>query len=103
MLSQIVPIVDSNITENYNYSIYESHKDGALIIGYKEILTGVLENMYLFKTVSLGLKNQGFNVFFNKKSPLNDGGLSFGQASVAAAVLEGRVYVSGNTNKNYFH
>uniref|UniRef100_UPI002714B986 Kae1-like domain-containing protein n=1 Tax=Anaerotignum sp. TaxID=2039241 RepID=UPI002714B986 len=59
---------------------------------------GVFENSFVLKKIVLGLKETDFHVFFNKKVPLNDGGLSFGQASVAASILEEGAYVSGNSN-----
>ncbi|KAF5059430.1 Carbamoyltransferase HypF [anaerobic digester metagenome] len=63
---------------------------------------GVFENTYLLKKVITGLKEMDFQVFYNQKVPLNDGGLSFGQAAVAASILEERAYVSGSSDKNYF-
>lgn len=64
---------------------------------------GVFENSYLLKNINLGLKESGFHVFFNKKVPLNDGGLSFGQASAAVSILEEGTYVSGNSYKANFN
>lgn len=58
---------------------------------------GVFENTYLLQNIVFGLKEFGFHVFINKKVPLNDGGLSFGQASVAASILEGEAYVPSNS------
>ncbi|MDD3395244.1 MAG: carbamoyltransferase HypF [Anaerotignum sp.] len=63
---------------------------------------GVFENTYLLKKIVFGLKKCGFHVFYNKKVPSNDGGLAFGQASVAAAILEEGAYVSGNSYEDYF-
>lgn len=59
---------------------------------------GVFENSYLLKKTVCGLKEAEFHVFFNKKVPLNDGGLSFGQASVVATILKEGDYVPGNSN-----
>ena len=146
---ELESIVDAKITDFYNFSIDKSNKD-AFILGYKGILTsvledlkkglhislisvkfhntickatiecansikekykindvvlsgGVFENSYLLKNINLGLKELGFNVFFNKKVPLNDGGLSFGQASAAVSILEEEDYVSGNSYKDNFN
>ena len=50
---------------------------------------GCWQNVLLFnKTVAL-LKQDGFEVYTNRKVPVNDGGLSFGQAVVAAAIIQG--------------
>lgn len=64
---------------------------------------GVFENAYLLKNIIAELRKSDFNVFYNKKVPLNDGGLSFGQASVAASVLEEGAYVPCNSYKDYFN
>jgi len=64
---------------------------------------GVFENSYLLKNINLGLKQSGFQVFFNKKVPCNDGGLSFGQGCVAASILEEGAYVSRNSNNDNFN
>lgn len=63
---------------------------------------GVFENTYLLKNIIFELKERNFQVFYNEKVPGNDGGLSFGQAAVAASILEERAYVSGSSNENYF-
>lgn len=145
---ELESVVDATINDNYNYSLFEM-EDGTLILGYKSILKGVLEdlkntqpisvistkfhntickatvecsmnirekynfnhvflsggvfeNLYLLKKIMLGLKKSGFHVFFNKKVPLNDGGLSFGQASVAVSILEEGAYVPSNSYKDNF-
>lgn len=146
---ELESIADSKITGYYDFSILKNPgKD--FILGYKDILKGVLgdlkkdlpislisakfhntickatsaciiqikekynindvvlsggvfENSYLMKNVYLELKEAGFKVFFNKRVPLNDGGLSFGQASAAVSILEEGAYVSGSSNKNYFN
>ncbi len=74
----------------------KAHLDNVFLSG------GVFENTYLLKKIVFGLEKCGFHVFYNKKVPPNDGGLSFGQASVAAAILEEGAYVSGNSYEDYF-
>ncbi|WP_331000628.1 carbamoyltransferase HypF [Clostridium guangxiense] len=49
---------------------------------------GVFENEHLLKAVYYELKNNGLEVFFNSKTPINDGGISFGQIAVAEAVTK---------------
>ncbi|NCC15463.1 MAG: carbamoyltransferase HypF [Clostridia bacterium] len=68
------------------------HLDNVFLSG------GVFENAYLLKNIVFGLKRSGFHVFFNRKVPSNDGGLSFGQAAAAASILEEGAYVPGNSD-----
>lgn len=49
---------------------------------------GVFENSYLLKHIKTALKEMKFNVYYNHLVPMNDGGLSFGQAAVAACKLK---------------
>jgi hydrogenase maturation protein HypF len=50
---------------------------------------GVWQNITLLgRTLSL-LKNDGFRVYIHREVPTNDGGLSLGQAMVAAARMRG--------------
>ena len=51
---------------------------------------GVFENTYLLKNILEGLKEYSFKVYNNKQVPLNDGGLSFGQAAAAASIIGGK-------------
>ena len=46
---------------------------------------GVFQNRLLLEQLTAGLRDQGFQVYFNRRVPPNDGGLSLGQAAVAAA------------------
>ncbi len=46
---------------------------------------GSIHNRYLRKRISAELRDRNFNVYFSKKVPCNDGGLSYGQLVVAAA------------------
>lgn len=62
---------------------------------------GAFENRYLLKSLLTRLETMGFHTWHNQRIPINDGGISFGQAAVAAAVLEGEEYVpcgSGDGN-----
>jgi hydrogenase maturation protein HypF len=49
---------------------------------------GVFENQYLFKKIYKDLVNKGFQVFYNKQIPINDGGLSFGQLHAASEIIK---------------
>jgi hydrogenase maturation protein HypF len=48
---------------------------------------GVFQNQYLLKNCSEGLEKAGFNVLLNSQVPANDGGISYGQAAMGAAVM----------------
>jgi hydrogenase maturation protein HypF len=50
---------------------------------------GVLQNRRLATTLLDRLTGDGFTVHLNEQVPCNDGGLSYGQAAVAAATLAG--------------
>lgn len=142
---ELESIIDDTITNHYNYLIYENDVDGVLILGFENIIKGVLtdikdekptslistkfhntickatvtcaiklrekyelndivlsggvfENSYLLKIMRKELMESGFNVYHNKNVPLNDGGLSFGQAAAAASILEVRAYVSRSSS-----
>lgn len=62
---------------------------------------GVFENTYLLVRLKKKLEEKRFRVFYNKKVPLNDGGLSFGQVCAATEILKEGVYVPGSTGKSY--
>jgi hydrogenase maturation protein HypF len=46
---------------------------------------GVFQNRLLLETVAAGLEHAGLRVLVPERLPPNDGGISFGQAAVAAA------------------
>lgn len=64
---------------------------------------GVFENYYLLKNMKAGLKKHNFNVYHNMKVPINDGGIAFGQAAVAAEMIKEGIYVSGSSSKDCNH
>ncbi len=51
---------------------------------------GTFQNAYLFERLSHRLKQAGFQVFTHSEVPAGDGGLSLGQALVAARALQKR-------------
>jgi hydrogenase maturation protein HypF len=57
--------------------------------GLKEIVLsgGVWQNMALLEHAVRGLHSDGFVVYIHRQIPVNDGGLSLGQALVGAARL----------------
>jgi len=64
----------------------------AAIVGDKPVCLsgGVWQNRRLTETTIAGLESAGFDVFINQRVPCNDGGISYGQAAIAAASLQGR-------------
>ncbi len=50
---------------------------------------GVFQNQWLATTLVRRLTGDGFEVHTNQRVPANDGGISYGQAAVAAARLAG--------------
>jgi hydrogenase maturation protein HypF len=50
---------------------------------------GVFQNQWLATTLVRRLARDGFEVHTNERVPANDGGISYGQAAVAAARLAG--------------
>ncbi|MHC4558672.1 MAG: Kae1-like domain-containing protein, partial [Planctomycetota bacterium] len=67
---------------------------------------GVFCNRYLINRLIKQLKQNGFSVLFNRDVPSNDGGISLGQAAIAAKLAmtenerRGTNYVFGDTGKD---
>jgi hydrogenase maturation protein HypF len=55
---------------------------------------GVFQNRRLASMLLRDLARDGFEVFINRQVPVNDGGVSYGQAAVAAARLASGVLVA---------
>ena len=51
---------------------------------------GVFQNRRLLESVSAGLERAGLRVLVPERLPVNDGGIAYGQAAVAAAALAAR-------------
>ena len=51
---------------------------------------GVFQNRRLLESVSTGLHAAGLRVLVPRRLPVNDGGIAYGQAAVAAATLRAR-------------
>jgi hydrogenase maturation protein HypF len=64
----------------------------ARVVGSKPVCLsgGVWQNRRLTETTVAGLEAAGHEVFLNQRVPCNDGGISYGQAAVAAAILHDR-------------
>ncbi|HHU43432.1 MAG TPA: carbamoyltransferase HypF [Clostridiales bacterium] len=67
--------------------------------GIKKVILsgGVFENTYLLSGISKGLIKDGYDVYYNTQTPINDGGISLGQIAVAAARLKEAKNVPCNT------
>lgn len=57
---------------------------------------GVFQNKLLLEQLTHRLESSGFQVYVNRRVPPNDGGLSYGQAAVAAAILSAKRKVSAS-------
>jgi len=56
-------------------------------IGQVALAGGVFQNMRLLSRLAGGLEGAGFTVHLPERVPVNDGGLAFGQAAVACALM----------------
>lgn len=61
---------------------------------------GVFENVYLLERLASKLRNLKFNVYYNRLTPSNDGGISFGQVVAASSILKENYYVSCDSGKS---
>jgi hydrogenase maturation protein HypF len=48
---------------------------------------GTFQNAYLLERVIPMLRARGFEVYLNSEVPINDGGIAFGQAAIANAIV----------------
>lgn len=64
---------------------------------------GVFENIYLLERLVSKLRNLKFNVYYNRLTPSNDGGISFGQAVAAGSIFKENHYVPCGSSKNNQH
>jgi len=65
---------------------------GAIVgaVNLNGVVRGVFQNAFLSRALAAKLARRGWGVLTHRKLPPNDGGLSAGQAAIAAAVSEGR-------------
>ena len=64
---------------------------------------GVFQNLLLQSlTVDL-LEKSGFKVYWSEETPMNDGGISLGQAWIASNILQEKVNVFRDTSENNLH
>lgn len=93
----------SFISSKFHNTLIEATAECVCIIREKTMLEdvvlsgGVFENTYLLERLVWKLRNLSFNVYYNRLTPTNDGGISFGQAVAASAILKENGYVSCNS------
>jgi hydrogenase maturation protein HypF len=87
------------ISTRFHQTLIEIIIDVARQAGQSDIVLtgGCFQNKWLLEGAVKRLKQEGFNPYWHKQIPTNDGGISLGQMFVAARRLEN---VSGNTWKN---
>jgi hydrogenase maturation protein HypF len=64
---------------------------------------GVFENTYLLERLISRLRDLKFKVYYNRLTPTNDGGISFGQAAAASAILKENDNVSCDSVQSNQH
>jgi len=64
---------------------------------------GVFENTYLLERLISRLRDLNFKVYYNQLTPTNDGGISFGQAAAASAILKEGKNVSCDSGQSNQH
>lgn len=81
----------SYISRKFHDTLVDFGLIAAEFFGIKKIVLGggCFQNKYLLEKLSKRLSLAGFDVFFPRQVPVNDGGLSLGQAAVASAILAG--------------
>ncbi|MDD4772337.1 MAG: carbamoyltransferase HypF [Eubacteriales bacterium] len=99
----------SIISSKFHNTIIEATADCAYRIraktGLEDVVMsgGVFENTYLLERLISRLRDLNFKVYYNRLTPTNDGGISFGQAAATCAILKENDYVScdsGQSNQN---
>jgi hydrogenase maturation protein HypF len=81
----------NDISVKFHNTVCEIIVKSAILCGRKynvrqvALSGGVFQNMFLLENSVKKLKSKGFKVYFNEKVPVNDGGISLGQAFIASA------------------
>ena len=96
----------SIISSKFHNTIIEATTDCVCSIRQKAGLAdvvlsgGVFENTYLLERLISRLRDLNFKVYYNRLTPTNDGGISFGQAAVASAILKENDNVSCDSGQS---
>ena len=77
----------NGLAESVRETVKKISKDS----GIKSVVLsgGVWQNITLLRRSLSLLQNDGFEVYIHREVPTNDGGLSLGQAAIAAARMRG--------------
>ncbi|MGE4277092.1 MAG: Sua5/YciO/YrdC/YwlC family protein, partial [Lawsonibacter sp.] len=99
-------VPNSIISSKFHNTVIEATTDCACRIrektGLEDVVLsgGVFENAYLLERLILRLRDLKFQVYYNRLTPTNDGGISFGQAAAASAILKENDNVSCHSGKS---
>lgn len=93
----------SIISSKFHNTVIETTAECVCIIrentGLEDVVLsgGVFENSYILERLIPKLRNLNFKVYYNRLTPTNDGGISFGQAAVACSIIKEKNHVSCNS------
>lgn len=99
-------VPSSTISSRFHNTVAEATADCVGRIrektGLEEVVLsgGVFENTCLLERLILKLRALKFKVYYNRLTPTNDGGISFGQAAAACAMIKEKEYVSCNSGQS---
>ena len=86
-----IPKISARFHNGLAESIRETVKKISVETGIRSVVLsgGVWQNITLLRRTLSLLQNDGFNVYIHREVPMNDGGLSLGQAAIAAVRMRG--------------
>ncbi len=102
-------VTKSIISSKFHNTVIEATTDCVCRIrektGLEDVVLsgGVFENTYLLERLILRLMDLNFKVYYNQLTPTNDGGISFGQAAAACAILKENDNVSCYSGQSNQH
>ena len=86
-----IPKISARFHNGLAESVRETVKKISGDTGIRSVVLsgGVWQNITLLRRTLSLLQNDGFNVYIHREVPTNDGGLSLGQAAIAAVRMRG--------------
>lgn len=83
-------VTPGKISAKFHNTLVKIIVTAAMMINEKKVILtgGCFQNMYLLNSVIERLREINFTPYWHQRVPTNDGGISFGQAAYAAAILE---------------
>jgi len=99
----------SIISSKFHNTVIEATAECAYRIrektGLEDVILsgGVFENTYLLEQLASKLKDSKFKVYYNRLTPTNDGGISYGQAAAACSIIKEKNYVSCDSGQSNQH